>query len=62
LNKSNAFVNNGALVLGNDIILPSEYSYPTIIQTSDGLVHIAYTWGKILNILLLTLKNSMQSQ
>lgn len=32
-----------ALVLEDQ---PGEYSYPAIIQTSDGLVHIAYTWKR----------------
>lgn len=26
--------------------LPSGYAYPAVIQTSDGLVHIVYTWGR----------------
>ena len=32
-----------ALVLEND---PGEYSYPAVIQTADGLVHVAYTWKR----------------
>lgn len=32
-----------ALVLETD---PGEYSYPAIIQTKDGLVHITYTWKR----------------
>jgi predicted neuraminidase len=32
-----------ALVLENQ---PGEYSYPAIIQTSDGLAHITYTWKR----------------
>ena len=32
-----------ALVLESD---PGEYSYPSIIQASDGLVHITYTWKR----------------
>ena len=32
-----------ALVLESD---PGEYSYPAVIQTNDGLVHITYTWKR----------------
>ena len=32
-----------ALVLENE---PGEYSYPAVIQTKDGLVHITYTWKR----------------
>ena len=32
-----------ALVLEND---PHEYSYPAIMQTEDGLVHVTYTWKR----------------
>lgn len=32
-----------ALVLENE---PGEYSYPAVIQTSDGLVHVTYTWRR----------------
>jgi len=34
---------NAALVLENEA---GEYSYPAVIQTSDGLVHITYTWKR----------------
>ena len=33
-----------ALVLESE---PGEYSYPAIIQTSDGLVHVTYTWKRL---------------
>ena len=25
---------------------PGEYSYPAIVQTADGLVHVTYTWKR----------------
>jgi predicted neuraminidase len=34
---------HAALVLENE---RGEYSYPAVIQTSDGLVHITYTWRR----------------
>jgi predicted neuraminidase len=34
---------DAALVLENQ---PGEYSYPAVIQTRDGLVHITYTWKR----------------
>ena len=34
---------SAALVLESN---PGEYSYPCVIQTSDGKVHIAYTWHR----------------
>jgi predicted neuraminidase len=33
-----------ALVLETE---PGEYSYPAVIQASDGLVHISYTWKRL---------------
>ncbi|HEY3964296.1 MAG TPA: exo-alpha-sialidase, partial [Planctomycetaceae bacterium] len=32
-----------ALVLENK---SGEYSYPAVIQTADGLVHVTYTWKR----------------
>jgi predicted neuraminidase len=33
-----------ALVLENE---PGEYSYPAVIQSPDGLVHVTYTWKRL---------------
>jgi predicted neuraminidase len=35
-----------ALVLEDDPNAPSGFSYPAVIQTRDGLVHITYTWER----------------
>lgn len=32
-----------ALVLEHE---PGEYSYPAVVQTADGLVHVTYTWKR----------------
>ncbi len=35
-----------AVVLENDSNSKAEYSYPAIFQTSDGMVHVTYTWNR----------------
>ena len=37
---------HGALVLEDDPKAPNGFAYPAVIQTSDGLVHITYTWER----------------
>jgi|GEM_PF-278478 len=37
---------NAALTLEDDPDAPNGFAYPAVIQTRDGLVHIAYTWQR----------------
>ena len=37
---------NAVVLLEDDPDPKAEYSYPAIIQTKDGLVHITYTWNR----------------
>jgi len=37
---------DAAVLLEDDQDVKSEYSYPAVIQTGDGLLHITYTWNR----------------
>ena len=37
---------NAAVLLENDPNKDAEYSYPAVIQSKDGLIHITYTWNR----------------
>jgi predicted neuraminidase len=45
----NVAVSPDGITWGAAVVLesePGEYSYPAVIQTADGLVHITYTWKR----------------
>ena len=44
LSADGACWNKAAVIEDNP--LPDGYAYPAVIQTSDGLVHITYTWNR----------------
>jgi predicted neuraminidase len=56
---------DAALVLENQ---PGEFSYPAVIQTADGLVHVTYTWKRerikhvVINPTALTLRPILNGQ
>ena len=37
---------NAVVLLENDEDPQGEYSYPAVIQSEDGMIHITYTWNR----------------